>query len=186
MLLSPRSRRCRHRFGTVLVSPARCPCEPRCPRGVKQAVPYGARSDTRPLSASSSAPRSLRSVLSGNLIPGTRLNIYFQAKTAFIPPGHSRLPRKQMRQQLIQASAGRHGARRRIPPLGTSPPVPSAKSGAETPQDVCTSARPTRISAITPSKCRRHRLRAVLNGSKLSLQISKFRFRIFRSHQDSF
>ena len=54
--------------GPVLPSPALCPCEPRRPGSVKQAVPYGTRLDTRPLSASSSEPPSLRSALSGNII----------------------------------------------------------------------------------------------------------------------
>ena len=36
--------------------PALCPCEPRLPRGEMQAVPCGARSNTRLLSASISQP----------------------------------------------------------------------------------------------------------------------------------
>ena len=62
------SRRSRHRFGPVLASPALCPREPGRPRGVKQAAPYGARSDTRPLSASSPELSSLRSAFSGKIM----------------------------------------------------------------------------------------------------------------------
>ena len=36
--------------------PALCPCEPRLPRGEMQAVPCGARSNTRLLPASTSQP----------------------------------------------------------------------------------------------------------------------------------
>ena len=44
--------------------PALCPCEPRLPRGEMQAVPCGARSNTRLLPASTSQPPSagIRSV----------------------------------------------------------------------------------------------------------------------------
>ena len=83
MLPSPGSRLSRHRFGPVQASPAACLREPRRPLGVKQAVPYGARSDTPPLSA--------------------RLDVYFQVQTALILPGHVRLPRKQSKHKLSQA-----------------------------------------------------------------------------------
>ena len=65
-----------------------CPCEPRRPPAVKQAVPYGARSDTRTLSRSSSEPRSPQN----RSVPkyDTRLDVYFQAKTTLAPLGHNR------------------------------------------------------------------------------------------------
>ena len=48
----------------VQVFPALCPCEPLLPRGEMQAVPCGARSNTRLLPASTSQPPSggIRSV----------------------------------------------------------------------------------------------------------------------------
>ena len=57
-------------------SPALCPCEPCRPRGEMQAVPCGARFDTRLLPASSSQPRSpqIRSVRTYN----SRIHLYFK------------------------------------------------------------------------------------------------------------
>ena len=78
---------------------------------------------------------------------------YFQAKTAFTPPGHVRLPRKQKKQLLTQTISfvpgrARAGAARdgQIPPLCTPAAVPTAKSGAETSKQGSGTARSTRIS----------------------------------------
>ena len=48
--------------------PARCPCEPRLPRGEMQAVPCGARSNSRLLPASNfqPPPAGIRSVRKDN------------------------------------------------------------------------------------------------------------------------
>ena len=50
-----------------------------------------------------------------------------------------------------QAGAARDG---RISVLCTQAPLPTAKSDAETPHDVSTSARPTQISTLAPVICR--------------------------------
>ena len=49
--------------------PALCPCEPRLPRGEMQAVPCGARSNTRllPASISQPLPAGIRSVRKYNI-----------------------------------------------------------------------------------------------------------------------
>ena len=93
MLPSPRSAPSYHRFDHVQASPFLCPCEPRCPRGEMQAVPCGARSDTRLLPASGAQPRSaqIRSVRTYN----TRLNVYFNVKTVLSFVGYVRLSRKK-------------------------------------------------------------------------------------------
>ena len=61
------------------VFPALCPCEPRLPRGVMQAVPCGARSNTRLLLASTSQPppAGIRSVWKYN----TGIGLFVQVKT---------------------------------------------------------------------------------------------------------
>ena len=60
-------------------SPALCPCEPRLPRGEMQAVPCGARSNTRLLPASTSQPppAGIRSVRKYN----TGIYLFVQVKT---------------------------------------------------------------------------------------------------------
>ena len=67
--------------------------EPRRPRGEMQAVPCGARSDTRLLPASGAQPQSaqIRSVRAYN----NRLNVYFNVKTVLTFLGHVRLSRKK-------------------------------------------------------------------------------------------
>ena len=60
-------------------SPALCPCEPRLPHGEIQAVPCGARSNTRLLPASTSQlpPAGIRSVRKYN----TGICLFVQVKT---------------------------------------------------------------------------------------------------------
>ena len=93
MLSSPRSAPFCHRFDQVQASPALCPCEPRRPLGETQAVPCGARSDTRLLPASGAQLPSaqIHSVRMYN----TRLNIHFNVKTVLTFLGHVRLSRKK-------------------------------------------------------------------------------------------
>ena len=59
--------------------PALCPCEPRLPRGEMQAVPCGARSNTRLLLASTSQPppAGIRFIRKYN----TGIYIFVQVKT---------------------------------------------------------------------------------------------------------
>ena len=102
-------------------SPALCLCEPRRPRGEMQAVPCGARSDTRLLPASGAQPRpaQTRSVRAYN----PRLNVYFKVKTVLTFLGHVRLSRKKEAPAHPEAfarswpSLGRRGARRPDSPL---------------------------------------------------------------------
>ena len=69
------SRRARRHFPSF---PALCPCEPRLPRGEMQAVPCGARSNTRLLPASTSQPPAgIRSVWNTSVIPGY---VFFSSK----------------------------------------------------------------------------------------------------------
>ena len=93
MLPSPRSAQSCHRFDRVQAFPAPHPSEPRRPRSEMQAVPCGARSDTRLLPASGAQPQSaqIRSVRTYK----TRLNVYFNVKTVLIFLGHVRLSRKK-------------------------------------------------------------------------------------------
>ena len=66
-------------LGAILQAfPALCPCEPRLPRG-DQAVPCGARSNTRlpPASTSQPSPAGIRSVRKYN----TGICLFVQAKT---------------------------------------------------------------------------------------------------------
>ena len=72
-------------LGTIFkASPALCTYEPRRPRGEMQAVPYGARSDTRLVPASGLQPRSqVRSALSGRIIPSLK-KYFFGEKTAIL------------------------------------------------------------------------------------------------------
>ena len=70
-----------------------CPCELRRPRGEMQAVPCGARFDTRPLPASGAQPRSaqIRSVRAYN----ARLSVYFNVKTVFTFLGRPVIPQEK-------------------------------------------------------------------------------------------
>ena len=77
-------------LGTIFqASPVLCTCEPRRPCGEMQAVPCGARSDTRLLTASGSQPRSgqIRSVRAYH----TRRYLYFGDKTIVTFFGHVEL-----------------------------------------------------------------------------------------------
>ena len=72
--------------------PALCPCEPRLPRGEMQAVPYGARSNTWLLRASTSQPppaiiRAVRKYITG-------ICVFVDSKTV-LTFGHVELPRKR-------------------------------------------------------------------------------------------
>ena len=116
-----RSHRSRYRFGPIQVAPALGPSEPRRPPRLKQAVPYGARSATRPLSTSSSEPRSpqIRCVRKYN----ARLNVHFQGKTTFEHLGHISSCAKQRSSSRPSRSfarawtrAARCGARRLVSP----------------------------------------------------------------------
>ena len=133
MAPSPRSRRSHHRFGQVQVSSDLCLCEPRRQRGVKQAVSYGARSDTRP-----PAPNLdlLKSALSENIMDV--LIFIFKPKTAFTTPGHARLSGKQKKQWLTQTISlapgrARAGSARDgwIHALCTPSSVPTANYGGQ-------------------------------------------------------
>ena len=65
--------------------------------------------------------------------------LYFQVKTALTPLGHIRLSRKKIsRSHPDDFACARDGAARdgQINPLCTLAPVPTAKSGVETPQRV--------------------------------------------------
>ena len=130
MLPSPRSAPCCHRFGQVQASPALCPCEPRRPRVVKQAVAHDARSDTRPSALNLDL---VRSALSGSEI---RDWIFIFSP---LHMDHVRQKKHQPTQSIscvpgrAPADAARDG---RIHPLCIPAPVPTAKSGVETPQRV--------------------------------------------------
>ena len=68
-------------FGVIFQAfPALCPFDPRCPRGEMQAVPCGARFDTRLLPASTSQPPpvDIRSVYN------TGICFYVEVKTVFL------------------------------------------------------------------------------------------------------
>ena len=87
-------------LGTIFqASPALCPCEPRRPRGEMQAVPCGARSDTRLLPASSSLSQSgqIRSVQTYNASIYMFIYIYIlKVKTVLAFLGHVQLfPKKR-------------------------------------------------------------------------------------------
>ena len=162
MLPSPRLRRSRHRFGQVQASPALCPCETRRPCGVKHAVSYGARADTRSLSCSRSERHLLRSVPSANIIPDCihifkpKRPLHFPAKSGYPASTGSNGSPRPFRSWLDERGPARPETAGSIH-CAPRPPYPWRICGAEPPQNVSTSARPTRISTLTPSKCsRRH------------------------------
>ena len=81
-------------LGTIFqASPVLCTCEPRRPCGEMQAVPCGARSDTRLFPASGSQARfaQIRSVRTYN----TRIYLYFELKTVLTFLGYIELFRKK-------------------------------------------------------------------------------------------
>ena len=60
--------------------PALCPCEPRLPRGEMQAMPCGARFNTRLLPASTSQPPPA-GIRSGRIYNNTGICLFVQVKT---------------------------------------------------------------------------------------------------------
>ena len=119
-------------------SPALCPSEPRPPRGEMKAVPYDARSDTRPPALNLDL---VNHALSEKVIPDWMFS--FKPKQP-LHLGHV-WQKKHQPTQTISLASGRApaGAARDglIHSLCTPAPVPAAKSGAETPQPESGTAR---------------------------------------------
>ena len=113
-------------------SPALCPSEPRPPRGEMKAVPYDARSDTRPPALNLDL---VNHALSEKVIPDWMFS--FKPKQP-LHLGHV-WQKKHQPTQTISLASGRApaGAARDglIHSLCTPAPVPAAKSGAETPSE---------------------------------------------------
>ena len=116
MLPSPRSAQSCHRFDRVQAFPAPHPSEPRRPRSEMQAVPCGARSDTRLLPASDSQLLSAQilSVRTYNtsiyiFISKTKRSLHFAEKSIY--PARKEAPAHPDDFARARTSAGPRGGR---------------------------------------------------------------------------